>query len=298
VLPNLKPSSQPPIRSQLRKHLRPRLSTVAMKDINGELLQSFVVDCDANPKTVKNLIATLRMMWNSAKVWGYVGHDPFDGLVLPEWRKEEQRFFTVEEMSRIIEAAPEPYRTFYWLAAETGMRAAELCGLRWEDVDTNSFLVQVRNSVWRGKLQSVKSVAGNRCFAISPELAAHLAVQHGRNPLVQFLFNTSNGTPWDPNLVVKRKLYPLLDSLGIERAGLHAFRHGNETAMDRMRVPVALRLGRLGHADTRMMVNYSHIISEDDRHLAAEFGRILRASVCKSQRSPHGRDARACSAIT
>jgi integrase len=144
--------------------------------------------------------------------------------------------------------------------------------------------VQVKNSVWRGKLQSVKSVAGNRCFAISPELAAHLAVQRSQNPAVQFLFNTSNETPWDPNLVVKRKLYPLLDDLHIRRAGLHAFRHGNETAMDRMRVPVALRLGRLGHADTRMMVNYSHIISEDDRHLAAEFGRILRASACKSEK--------------
>ena len=91
ILPNLKPSSHPPIRSQLRKHLRPRLGTVAMKDISGELVQSFVADCDVNPKTVKNLIATLRTMWNSAKAWGYVGHDPFDGLVLPEWRKEEQR---------------------------------------------------------------------------------------------------------------------------------------------------------------------------------------------------------------
>jgi hypothetical protein len=38
------------------------------------------------------------------------------------------------------------------------------------------------------------------------------------------LFATRNGTPWDANLVVKRKLYPLLDSLGIERGGLHAFR--------------------------------------------------------------------------
>jgi hypothetical protein len=45
--------------------------------------------------------------------------------------------------------------------------------------------------------------------------------------------------------------------------------------MDRMETPVALRLGRLGHADTRMMVNYSHLISEDDRHLAAELGRML-----------------------
>lgn len=280
VLPNLKPSSQPPIRSQLRKHLLPALGTVTMKDFSGELVQSFATGCDANPKTVKNLIATLRTMWNTARSWGYVEHDPFDGLVLPEWRKQEQRFFTVEEMGRIINAAQGPQKTLYWLAAEAGMRASELCALRCHDVNTDLCFVQVRNGVWRGKLHSVKSKAGERCFAISPQLAAHLARGLEGKTDDQFVFESSRGTPWDPNLIVRRKLYPLLDALGIERAGLHAFRHGNETAMDRMKVPVALRLGRLGHADTRMMVNYSHIIGEDDRKVAAEFGKILCATVC------------------
>jgi hypothetical protein len=36
------------------------------------------------PKSVKNLIALLRMMWNQAKAWGYVQHDPFGSSVLPE----------------------------------------------------------------------------------------------------------------------------------------------------------------------------------------------------------------------
>jgi integrase len=280
VLPNLKPSSQPPIRSQLRKHLLPAFGTVAMKDLSSELVQSFATGCDVKPD---NLIATLRMMWNSARLWDYVAHDPFDGLVLREWRKQEQRFFTIEEMGRIIDAAQEPYTTFYWLAAETGMRASELCALRWNDLDTDSCFVQVRNGVWRGRLHSVKSKSGERRFAVSPQLAARLALRLEGKTGEQFVFESSRGTPWDPNLVVKRKLYPLLDALGVERAGLHAFRHGNETAMDRMKVPVALRLGRLGHADPRMMVNYSHIIGEDDRKLAAEFGRILCASVRKLQ---------------
>jgi hypothetical protein len=48
--------------------------------------------------------------------------------------------------------------------------------------------------------------------------------------------------------------------------------------MDRMQTPVALRLARLGHADTRMMVNYSHVISADGRKLAAELGRMLAPS--------------------
>jgi hypothetical protein len=45
----------------------------------------------------------------------------------------------------------------------------------------------------------------------------------------------------------------------------------------------AARTGKAASFCARMMVNYSHIIREDDRHLAAEFGRILRANACKSQ---------------
>jgi hypothetical protein len=59
------------------------------------------------------------------------------------------------------------------------------------------------------------------------------------------LFATRNGTPWDANLLVKRKLYPLVDFLGIERGGLHAFRHTNSTLMDRLGVPLKVRQQRL-----------------------------------------------------
>jgi hypothetical protein len=48
---------------------------------------------------------------------------------------------------------------------------------------------------------------------------------------------------------VKRKLYPLLDSLGLERGGRHAFRHTNSTLMDQLSVPLKVRQQRLGDSD-------------------------------------------------
>ena len=45
--------------------------------------------------------------------------------------------------------------------------------------------------------------------------------------------------------------------------------------MDGLQTPVALRLNRLGHGDTRMMTHYSHVIGADDRQLASELGRML-----------------------
>ncbi len=82
--------------------------------------------------------------------------------------------------------------------------------------------------------------------------------------------------PWDADVMRKRKLYPLLQKLGIERGGFHAFRHGNETVMDGENVPMATRLNRLGHSDPRVTIKYTHVVSEDGRKIAARFGELLK----------------------
>ena len=99
-----------------------------------------------------------------------------------------------------------------------------------------------------------------------------------RSNRLGLLFATGHGTPWDADLVRKRKLYPLLKKLGIERCGFHAFRHGNETVMDGEGVPMATRQNRLGHSDARTTMRYTHVISEDGRKIATRFGELLTCS--------------------
>jgi hypothetical protein len=47
-----------------------------------------------------------------------------------------------------------------------------------------------------------------------------------------------------PDNFVKRKLKPILQQLGLEGA-MHAFRHGNATALDGLNVPLKVRQERL-----------------------------------------------------
>ncbi len=70
------------------------------------------------------------MMWNSARAWGYVAHDPFDGLVLPKRGLVQTVTFSLDEINRILDSASEPFRTFYAILAETGIRGGEICALR------------------------------------------------------------------------------------------------------------------------------------------------------------------------
>jgi integrase len=221
------------------------------------------------------------MMWKSARAWQYVAHDALEGVVLPKRRTPRRFFFTQEEVSRILSSAEEPYRTFYWLAAELGLRAGEICGLRLEDLDLESGQVHVRQSAWRGKLQEPKTENATRTFAISPNLVEHLrrSILKWRPNSQGLFFASRNGTPFDQNLLVKRKLHPLLEELHIQRCGLHAFRHFSASMMDRLNTPLKLRQQRLGHSDSKMTLGvYSHVAKEDDVRIAAQLGEILDPS--------------------
>lgn len=281
VLSQHSPSHQGTVRSQLRKHLIPFFGRFTLREIQTEDVQRFLSGVRASPKTVRNLYITIRSMWKMARVWGYVRHEVCDGIVLPKSQRARRIFFTLEEVQRIIAAAAEPLKTFYWLAAETGMRAGELTGLRLDDLDLESQRVHVRQSAWHGKIKGPKTENAYRAFSLSSQLSSHLAtfLQTWSPNEQRLLFATKNGTPWDSNLIVKRKLRPLLRSLGIEAGGLHAFRHANETMMDRLSVPLKVRQERLGHSDPRMTLGtYTHVASADDKRIAEQLGEILNPS--------------------
>jgi integrase len=294
VLTQHKPSTQATMRSHVGKYLVPAFGSAMLRDIQPESVQGFFSALKVSPKTARNIFVTLSLMFKSARVWRYVAHDPTEGVILPKRHKTRRFFFTVEQTQRILStgdfcvfpklsARPvvieaQPYRTFYWLAVETGLRAGELCGLQIEDVDFENGLLHVRQSVWRGKIQTPKTENAHRVVELSPQLAAHLKVNVGkwRPNEKRLLFATRNGTPWDANLLVKRKLRPLLQSLGISGGGLHSFRHANAAMLDKLNVPLKVRQERLGHSDSRLTLDvYTHTDNADRRRAALELGRIL-----------------------
>jgi integrase len=103
-----------------------------LQEEGANQVQHFIASLRRSPKTVRNIIATFGMIWSYARPAGYASHDALEGIVLPKRRKATRFFFSVEEVQRILAAVGEPYRTFYWLAAEMELRAGELASnFRW-----------------------------------------------------------------------------------------------------------------------------------------------------------------------
>ena len=88
--------------------------------------------------------------------------------MLPERGLLNERFLSLDEMKRLIEAAPEPYKTYLWILAETGVRAGEIGALPFRNLLLDKGAIKITQSVWHGKIQTVKSLKGNRLCEIYP----------------------------------------------------------------------------------------------------------------------------------
>jgi integrase len=272
VLCQHKPSSARAAESHLKLHILPALGGRRLDEVTPEAQQDFVAQLSRTlrRKTVLNILATLSAMFRKAQEWGYLCTGvKLKTLVLPaETMRSVARFFSAEETRHVIAAAAEPYATAFAVAAMTGMRSGELFALKVEDLDFQRRLINIRRSVWYGKLQLPKSRASERALPLPEALVRRLEVfltTWRPNP-ARLLFATSKGTPLSANNVVQRKLWPILDRLRIERCGFHAFRHTMASLLVDLGAPASVAQAQLGHSDPRVTLGvYTHAIQETQR---------------------------------
>jgi integrase len=202
---------------------------------------------------------------------------------------------TRDEIRRIIDAAkPGRARTLLLTAALTGMRASELRGLRWADVDIAKRQIHVRQRADRyGTIGQPKSSAGTRTIPIEDMVVNALREWRLACPKAEadLVFPTSIGTVEHyPNLV-KRTLWAAQEAAGVVVNGeakysMHALRHFyaswciNRRKDGGLELPPKTVQARLGHASIVMTLDiYGHLFpSGDDGSELAAAARALFAT--------------------
>lgn len=179
-----KPSSQKSALSHLRCHIVPQLGNSRLDALGKEVQQVFVTRLSrtVSRKTARNVMDTLSAMLRKAKQWGYLCEDvDFRTSEFAEAAlKREPRFFTAEQVQQIIEAAPEPYKTMFTVLAMTGVRAGEMLGLQWGDIDFAAEWIHIRRSAWYGNTQTTKSKSSTAPVHLLGSLAASLRTYRDR----------------------------------------------------------------------------------------------------------------------
>ena len=160
----------------------------------------------------------------------------------------------------------------------TGVRASELRGLRWADVDLARNELHVRQRADRfGTIGLLKSAASRRTVPLLPMVANALREWRLACPRDGLVFSGSHGQPITLPTIIRRAWHPAQVTAGVvagsraKYSGLHALRHFyaswciNRRADGGLELPIKVVQGRLGHASIQMTADrYGHLFPRGD----------------------------------
>jgi integrase len=202
---------------------------------------------------------------------------------------------TPAEIRAIIAKLSGARRPLLLTAIFTGLRASELRGLRWADIDLKRGELHVRQRADRyGKIGRPKSEAGERTVPLPPLVLSvlrehRLACANGELGLA---FPNGKGGIDHRNSIVEKAFQPAQIAAGIvdehgsaKYKGLHALRHFyaswciNRRADGGLELPPKMVQQRMGHASIAITMDvYGHLFpsGDDGAELAAAEKALLR----------------------
>ena len=288
---------------ELVDHILPRLGNEKLARLTSPRINIFRDDLlkSMSRATAKKVLTALKAILKDAKRRGNVAQNVAADVSITAHGRLKLKLEigrdipTRDEIQRIISAAPPgKARTLLITAALTGMRASELRGLRWVDVDLEKRQIHVRQRADRyRKIGQPKSAAGTRTIPFGDMVVNTLRewrLQCPKGP-ENLVFPTRVGTVDFHQNAVLTIWNPVQVAAGVIGNGKakyrpHAFRHFyaswciNRRADGGLELPPKTVQARLGHASIVMTLDrYGHLFpTHDDGNELAAAERALLAT--------------------
>jgi integrase len=202
---------------------------------------------------------------------------------------------TPDEISAIVADLTDVRRPLLLTAIFTGLRASELRGLRWQDIDLKRAVLHVRQRADRyQQIGRPKSAAGERTVPLPPMLVNTLREWKLACPAsrLDLAFPNQRGNPHTLTDIIFRSFRPAQAAAGVVDAkgrakypGLHKLRHFyaswciNRRVDGGLELPLKVVSTRLGHASIQITADrYGHLFpsTDDGAELAAAEKALMR----------------------
>jgi len=292
-------------RSHADLHIKPsrigreklaRLSTPTIEAFRDDLLKK------SSRPMARKVLTSLKSILSEAQRRGLVAHNAAQPVKVDVKRRDHARLAvgrdipSKAEIQTLLTQAKGRWRPLFVTAVFTGMRASELRGLIWDDIDFDRKVIHVRQraNLW-GEIGAPKSAAGQREIPMSPMVVNalkewRLACPRGSAALV---FPNGKGNVESHANIANRGFYPLQRNAGTVVAdpkekdesgnpvmkpkyGLHALRHFFASwAIEREFSPKRVQ-ALLGHSSIQMTFDvYGHLFpSLEDDHAKFAAGEL------------------------
>jgi integrase len=136
-------------RQHVEIHIRPLIGSKKLTQVTTPIVYAFVDAMKAkgrSKETVRRAVQSLGRIFKFAKGRGLVGQNPVADVRLASSKRGKKRpeMPTREELKTLLNTVSGRWRPLIITATFTGLRASELRGLRWDDVDLKKAVLTVR----------------------------------------------------------------------------------------------------------------------------------------------------------
>ncbi|MDH4990865.1 tyrosine-type recombinase/integrase [Aquamicrobium lusatiense] len=274
-------------------HIVPAIGATKLSAVTAPAVQAFA---DELAKTqsramVKKIIGSLSMIFTDAVRRGRVATNPVREVRvdLPKRDKGRPEMPTTAELQAILKATPSKHRPLIYTAAFTGLRASELRGLPWRDVDLDAGEIHVtQRADPYNKIGSPKSDAGTRTVPIGPTVVSLLKEwkEHCPKGARDLVFPNGAGNIESHANMLQRIFWPIQIAAGVSlttyekdedgkpvmkaKYSLHALRHAAAAMWIAQGVTAKRIQVLMGHASIQQTFDqYGYLIEKRDDDKAA-----------------------------
>lgn len=265
----------------LRVHVLPRFGSTPLRDITPKLIEVWIGDLartELRPATVRGIYGALSAFMTWAFREGHISATPCRGKV-PTMPKIERREFVLTDanVAQLHDAFPPRYQAMVRVAALACLRAGEVRGLAWQDIDARDHRITVRRQMLHGGpyIEPTFAPPKARTWEDDPEvvhvhpsliaaLVEHRANYHVDNPW-DLVFTTENGAAVSQD-ALNRMWRVARGRAGCPTARFHDLRHYGVSKMLANRdvpIPEAALQARHKDGGALMMKVYAHVLGDD-----------------------------------
>lgn len=284
--------------SMIKVHLDQAFGSGSLADLTRSSLQGYFANRAGGVEypTLLKIRDTLSSILRSAVDAEFLEKTPLDGLKLPRDKRPRRAkpVLTPRQFYHLIELMPEPYATMVCVCTWAGLRASEVIGLRWRDIQPDAIVISERYC--RGDWDAPKTDASAAPIAVEPELIGRIerlktleiSVQAGRavrkfrvvkssDPDDLVFQSVQDGKPMRDSNVLNRFIKPAARQLGIGFCNWQTLRRSCATWMVQAGGDIKSVQGQMRHtrASTTLDI-YSQIVPAGQRRAANRLSAFVK----------------------
>ncbi|MBI3325690.1 MAG: site-specific integrase [Nitrospinae bacterium] len=303
--PSVRPLTFDSYEALVRCHIKATIGHIPLQDLRPEHLQRLYNDkrkAGLSPRTVRYIHAVVHGGLEQAMKSQLVVRNVSEATILPSDVKREMHPLSLDQVRQLLSAIGQD-RLFpaIWLELGTGLRRGELLALRWQHVDLEMGLLQVKQSLERVKnheatgddrktrllLQEPKTALSRRTIPIPEDIVEELKRHKARQAQEKLLlgqayqdhglvFSLPDGKPLEPRNFTRHFDW-MLKQAGLPHIRFHDARHTFATLMLELGESPKTVQTLLGHSKIAMTLDiYSHVSLDLEKRAAARLNAVLR----------------------